>query len=280
MIREVQKHYIERKCHMFKKTIACLLALVTVVAGVTTISSSAEAASKPEKPNITGSVGFVASDNDSVGIEFTWDQVKGAKGYQYRYNCFFENGTTKASEFTKAILKGKKNTTAKVSFQDNTNIRFQVRAYTTKKVKKTTKKVFGKWATVDLTEKQVEALIADSQLVDLNGMWDDSVSQRAVLDMSYIGSGEAGSYLATINWANDVESNWCWQLPGKFDQETGVFTFEDGQLLETKFDANGNELSSNVLKEKLSGTMTYDFEKGTLTWEDKDNDRTLVFVKQ
>jgi hypothetical protein len=98
------------------------------------------------------------------------------------------------------------------------------------------------------------------------------------MNIGFIGSGEDGSILAIVNWSSSATENSCWQLPGKFDQDTGVFTFEDGKRIDTVFDDKGNQVSSNVVKEKITGTMKYDSEKGTLTWEDPDQG-TLIFEK-
>ena len=131
-----------------KKIGALVMAGAMAITSVFAFSSTADAAvKKPEKVNITGNLGFTTED--AVGLNFTWDKVKGAKGYQVRYKVSAESD----KNFT---TKSTKKTAFKLSFQDHGDVYFQVRAYKNAKVNKKTKKVYGKWATAKFSSAEVE----------------------------------------------------------------------------------------------------------------------------
>ncbi|MCR5453316.1 MAG: hypothetical protein K6F00_11890 [Lachnospiraceae bacterium] len=139
-----------------KKIFSGVLAVAVTAGSLTAIPAvNADAAKvkvgKPVVKNVT-----VSPQEDAVGLTFNWKKIKKAKGYQYRYNLFYSDSSTVKDFSKKKTVKDAKVT---VSFQDNSNIKFQVRAF--KKVDG--KKVFSKWASYELSEKQVEGLLADYQ---------------------------------------------------------------------------------------------------------------------
>ena len=86
-----------------------------------------------------------------MGVKFTWKKVKGASGYQYRYNVFWTKDS-KISDYTK---KTTKKTSAKIFFQDNETIKFQVRPYKVVNGKRT----YGKWTSCLLTQEEVDNML-------------------------------------------------------------------------------------------------------------------------
>ncbi len=115
-----------------------------------------DAASKVKAPASVSAKGFTTED--AVGLKFSWKEVKGADGYQYKYCLFWnaEEAKPAAEDYTeKAKLTTKKY--AKVSFQDNSNVYFKVRAY---KKDKNGKKTFSSWKVYTLFEKDVESILA------------------------------------------------------------------------------------------------------------------------
>ncbi len=107
-------------------------------------------AKKPGKVKITSAQAFVGKD--AVGIRYNVKKVKGAAGYQYRANYFYKSG----GKYEKA--KTTKKTKIQISFQDNENVAFQVRAY---RINSKGKKVYGKWTTKILTRQEIMTMMAN-----------------------------------------------------------------------------------------------------------------------
>jgi hypothetical protein len=97
------------------------------------------------KTKITGKTSCCTEE--SIGIRITWKKVSGATGYQYRYNLFWSKDS-KVSDYT---VKKTKKRYAKITFQDNDTIKFQVRPYKVVDGKKQ----YGKWTTCLMSKERV-----------------------------------------------------------------------------------------------------------------------------
>ena len=95
------------------------------------------------------------SHEDAVGLKAIWSPVEGADGYEYRIRLFADVLST-VHESGKTGIN-----TASVYFQDNSDIRLDVRAYRIKKSLFGLRKenVYGEWASFTLSKGKVYEIL-------------------------------------------------------------------------------------------------------------------------
>ena len=177
-----------KKQNVLKNLMAGVLTLAVTVTAFALTPSQSKAAAKPGKTAVENVEAAESEDGDAAGLKYSWKKVSGAKGYQYRYDLFWTKEST-AKDFTKGLTK---NTYAQISFQDNEDICFQVRAY---KQGSDGKKVFGKWSAKKIiTKDEAESLFAPSS--DDEYMFSEAHKKDLELYASVFSSLKEGQYYA------------------------------------------------------------------------------------
>lgn len=92
----------------------------------------------------------ISLNDESVQLKYSWSKVSGAKGYEYRYNLFWDGNAGEETFVTGTTDKR----SASLSFQDSGDILFQVRAYKESKGEL----VYGKWETFRLSASRYERI--------------------------------------------------------------------------------------------------------------------------
>ena len=125
--------------------------------------------------------------------------------------------------------------------------------------------------TVQETSEET-AETAKVEIPDLSGAWDDEVSQRAPMDVT---KNSDGSYSFLVHWGGSATETAIWEISGKFDEATGVLTYEDGKYSIHTFDDQEKETISG--EETTKGAFLKEGDK--LRWQDSKNTDDGVFVK-
>ena len=108
--------------------------------------------------------------------------------------------------------------------------------------------------------------------MDLEGSWEDEVSQRAGMDVT---KNEDGSYDILVHWGSSATETAIWEIHGTYDEVSGMLSYEDGAFSVHTFDEKNNETVSG--EETTSGTFMKEGDK--LRWSDSKNSDDGLFVK-
>ena len=131
---------------MMRKTIAIILALVLVLALPITASAAGK---KGKTVRIKGVTAYLGSS--SAGLQFSWDKVSGADGYQYCYNLNWKENS-KAKDYK---VKTTSKTSVKFKLSNFNTVDFKVRAYAMVKGER----IYGGWSSYRLTRNDVDELV-------------------------------------------------------------------------------------------------------------------------
>ena len=113
-------------------------------------------------------------------------------------------------------------------------------------------------AASDAIAMQADILADYTGEIDLNGSWQDEVSQRASMDIEQAGTGTCHI-----------------QISGIYDETSGMLSYEDGHYSVHTWDDEDQETVSG---EKLTkGTLMKEGDK--LRWQDSEISEDAVFVK-
>lgn len=114
-----------------------------------------------------------------------------------------------------------------------------------------------------LSVLMIAAFTACGSDEDLSGIWQDSVSGRATLDLQKTDEG----YSAVIQWADSASANVEWSFT--CTEEDGTLTYTDAVKKYVTYDEDGNA-DEKVLYEDGTGSMAV--KDSTLIWiDDKEH---------
>ncbi len=130
----------------------------------------------------------------------------------------------------------------------------------------------GEEALQEADQVQNEVLADFVGEMDLEGSWEDEVSQRAGMDVT---KNEDGSYDILVHWGSSATETAIWEIHGTYDEVSGMLSYEDGAYSVHTFDANNNETVSS--EETTSGAFMKEGDK--LRWSDSKNSDDALFVK-
>jgi len=130
----------------------------------------------------------------------------------------------------------------------------------------------GEEALQEADQVQNEVLADFVGEMDLEGSWEDEVSQRAGMDVT---KNEDGSYDILVHWGSSATETAIWEIHGTYDEVSGMLSYEDGAFSVHTFDANNNETVSG--EETTSGVFMKEGDK--LRWSDSKNSDDALFVK-
>ena len=127
-------------------------------------------------------------------------------------------------------------------------------------------------AASDAIAMQADILADYTGEIDLNGSWQDEVSQRATMDIEQAGTGTCH---ILIHWAGSAKEAAIWEISGTYDEASGMLSYEDGHYSVHTWDDEDQETVSG---EKLTkGTLMKEGDK--LRWQDSEISEDAVFVK-
>ena len=109
--------------------------------------------------------------------------------------------------------------------------------------------------------------------MDLEGAWEDEVSQRAHMNVT---KNEDGSYNIVVRWGSSAFETSVWEIHGTYDEVSGMLSYQDGAYSIHTADEKGNETISG--EETTNGAFMKEGEK--LRWSDSKAPDDGLFVKQ
>ena len=109
--------------------------------------------------------------------------------------------------------------------------------------------------------------------MDLEGAWEDEVSQRAHMNVT---KNEDGSYNIVVRWGSSASETSVWEIHGTYDEVSGMLAYQDGAYSIHTADEKGNETVSG--EETTNGAFMKEGEK--LRWSDSKAPDDGLFVKQ
>ena len=108
--------------------------------------------------------------------------------------------------------------------------------------------------------------------MELQGSWQDEVSQRATMIVT---GNDDGSYDILVMWSSSAAEYSAWEIRGTFDEEDGVLRYKDGKYSVHTVDGAGNETVSG--RETTKGSFSRNGKK--LRWIDSENSIEGLFVR-
>jgi len=103
--------------------------------------------------------------------------------------------------------------------------------------------------------------------LQLAGSWQDSVSQRATMDITPLGGDD---YAVLISWSSSASETTSWTFSGHFDQATKRLDYTDATKTNLVFADDGTEETSTVVGQNGTGALIY--EDGKLRWQDDEQE--------
>ena len=108
--------------------------------------------------------------------------------------------------------------------------------------------------------------------MDLEGSWEDEISQRATMDVK---KNDDGTYTFLVHWGGGATEAAIWEITGTYDEESGMLSYEDGKYQVVQLDEEEGE---TILEEDTTkGSFLKEGDK--LKWTDSKNDVDGLFSK-
>jgi len=127
-------------------------------------------------------------------------------------------------------------------------------------------------AASDAIAMQADILADYTGEIDLNGSWQDEVSQRATMDIEQAGTGTCH---ILIHWAGSAKEAAIWEISGTYDETAGMISYENGNYSVHTWDDNDEETISGL--DVTKGALMKEGEK--IRWSDSKNEDDCVFIK-
>ena len=108
--------------------------------------------------------------------------------------------------------------------------------------------------------------------MDLEGEWQDEVSQRATMDVT---QDKDGTVKLVVHWASSATEASIWEITGTWDADGGMLSYDNGKYYVLTVDEDGKDTVSG--KKTTKGAFLKEGKK--LRWQDSLNEDDAVFVK-
>ena len=99
-------------------------------------------------------------------------------------------------------------------------------------------------------------------LKDLEGIYTETIAQRAVLQLS---ARDAQTVDVVVNWPGSAFENAHWEMSGTYDAAKNAIVYSDAVLIEQTFDDQGNQSDRQVSE---NGTGSFAISGTDLVWTD------------
>ena len=124
----------------------------------------------------------------------------------------------------------------------------------------------------EATKKEAELMDTFTGDMDLEGEWQDEVSQRATMDVTV---DEDGTVHMVVHWGSSATETAIWEISGKWNADAGMLSYDNGKYYVLTLDDSGKEKTSD--KKTTKGAFNKEGEK--LRWQDSLNEEDALFVK-
>ena len=124
----------------------------------------------------------------------------------------------------------------------------------------------------DATKLSEELLDTFAGDMDLEGEWQDEVSQRATMDVT---QDKDGTVKLVVHWASSATEASIWEITGTWDADGGILSYDNGKYYVLTVDEDGKDTVSG--KKTTKGAFLKEGKK--LRWQDSLNEDDAVFVK-
>lgn len=122
----------------------------------------------------------------------------------------------------------------------------------------------------DAVQKEILDTFAGE--MDLTGVWQDEISQRASMEIT---ENPDGSCHVLIFWGAGATEAATWEIDGNYDPASGMLSYEDGIYKVHTWDENENEVITETARTR--GALMKEGEK--LRWQDSKLTQNGLFVK-
>lgn len=100
-------------------------------------------------------------------------------------------------------------------------------------------------------------------IVDFNGGWSDSTSQRCYME---IVCQNDIYYDITIDWSSSAADNTHWEFLAEYDEEQGCLVYQNGRRIEQYYPDDGSDVQETIVYSNGEGRIYP--KDGKLYWED------------